>query len=254
MPALGAPGSSESSVILRSFFLALIALPLGCGASAGELYDQGMAARGQKQPETAIKDLDAFTEKSCGGAGADRRCRKAYLALAEIHAQRGAPGRAWAAYESALTFPPHGEDASVQAQVDAMRQALNENQQKAANRAPVIIRYRDEVTDEYNPRSVVISLDLEPILTKDKDASEFHTPEFHRVYGGSVATGEHVVLVEMVHDCRAGGGVRCNRSHVRKAWSFESVAHTPATIEIRAYAESGEGDAPSRPTLEFLSR
>ena len=240
--------------VCRSLALGLVALSLGCGASAGELYDRGMAAYGQKQTDVAIKDLGAFTEKGCGPAGADPHCRKAYLTLAQVYEGRNAPGRAWAAYESALTFAPHAEDASVQANLDRMRQALGENQQKETTRAPVIIRYRDEVTDEYNPRSVVISLDAETILTKDKDASEFHTPEFHRVFGGSVATGEHVVLIEMVHDCKVGGGVRCARSHVRKAWPFESGAHTPATSEIRAYAESGEGDAPSRPTLELLAR
>jgi hypothetical protein len=234
--------------------LAVVALSLGCGASAGELYQRGMAAYGRKQTEGALEDLGTFTEKSCGPTGADRRCRKAYLTLGQIYEGRGAPGRAWAAYESALTFPPHGADTAVQANVDRTRQALGENQQKETARAPVIIRYRDEVTEEYNPRSVVISLDLETILTKDKDASEFHTPEFHRIYGGSVPTGEHVLTVEMVHDCKAEGGVRCTRSRVRKAWPFESVAHTPATIEVRAYAESGEGDAPSRPTLELVTR
>lgn len=254
MPALGTRGVSGFFVVLRSFGLGAVALSLGCGASTGQLYEDGMAAYGKKETEVAIKDLGSFTEKGCGAAVANPHCRKAYLTLGAVYEGRGSPGRAWAAYESALTFPPHGDDASVQANLDRTRQALSENQQKATNRAPVIIRYRDEVTDEYNPRSVVISLDQETILNKDKDASEFHTPEFHRVYGGSVPAGEHVVLVEMVHDCKAGAGVRCTRSHVRKAWPFESVAHTPATIEIRAYAESGEGDAPSRPTLEMVAR
>jgi hypothetical protein len=257
MPALAARGVwglRGAFALKRPWGWSLVALSLGCGASAGELYRRGMAAYGQKQPQVAIKDLSAFTEKSCGPARATAHCRKAYLTLAELYEQRGAPGRAWAAYESALMFPPHGDDAPIQAGLDRTRQALGDSQQKATTRAPVIIRYRDEVTDEYNPRSVVISLDAETILTKDKDASEFHTPEFHRVYGGSVPAGEHVLSVEMVHDCKAGGGVRCARSHVRKAWPFDSVAHTPATIEIRAYAESGEGDAPSRPTLELIAR
>jgi hypothetical protein len=257
MPALAARGFSGPGGVFGPRLpcgWSLLLLSLGCGASAGELYQRGMAANGQKQPEVAIKDLSAFTEKSCGQAGATPHCRRAYLTLAELYEERGAPGRAWAAYESALTFPPHTDDAAIQGSLDRTRQALGDSQQKATTRAPVIIRYRDEVTDEYNPRSVVISLDTETILTKDKDASEFHTPEFHRIYGGSVPVGEHVLSVEMVHDCKAGGGVRCARSHVRKTWPFDSVAHTPATIEIRAYAESGEGDAPSRPTLELVAR
>src|ERR1022692_1265877 len=150
----------------RVWSLGLIALSLGCGASPGELYDQGMAAQAHKQAEVAIKDLGAFTDKSCSGGGTDRRCRKAYLILGEVYEGRGAPGRAWAAYESALTFAPHSDDVTVQANVERVRQALGESQQKASTRAPVIIRYRDEVTDEYSPRSVAISLDVEPILTK----------------------------------------------------------------------------------------
>jgi hypothetical protein len=236
------------------FGCALAALSLSCGASAGELYERGMSAYGDKQLDPAVKDLGAFTEKSCGPGSRDPHCRKAYLTLARAYEQRNAPGHAWAAYEAALAFPPHADDAAVQADLDRTHQALAERHDKEATRAPVIIRYRDEVSDEYSARSVVISLDFEPVLTKDKDASELHSPDFRRVYGGSVATGEHVVLVDMVHDCKPGGGVRCARSHVRQAWPFDSVAHTPATIEIRAYAETGEGDAPSRPTLEMISR
>jgi hypothetical protein len=257
MPALAARGVSGFLRSGRPRSLcgwSLLLLSLGCGASAGDLYERGMAAYGQKQPELAVKNLGAFTDRSCGPAGASPHCRKAYLTLAQLYEQRGASGRAWAAYDSALTFPPHADDVAIQASLDRTRQALGDSQQKATNRAPVIVRYRDEVTDEYNPRSVVISLDAETILTKDKDASEFHTPEFHRIYGASLPAGEHVLSVEMVHDCKAGGGVRCARSHVRKTWPFDSVAHTPATIEIRAYAESGEGDAPARPTLELVAR
>jgi hypothetical protein len=234
--------------------LGLAGVSLACGASSVELYHQGMAAYRKKQNEVAITDLDAFAEKSCGAENADPHCRKAYLTLARAHERRGLPGRAWAAYESALTFPPHTGDQALQASVDRVRQALGENHDQETARAPVIIRYRDEVTDEYNPRSVMISLDLETVLDKDKDASELHGSDFRRVFSGSVAAGEHVVVVEMVHDCKPEGGARCVRSHVRKAWPFDSVARTPATIEIRAYAEPAAGDAPSRPTLELVAR
>src|ERR1022692_4922528 len=118
------------------FGLGMVALSLGCGASSGELYERGMAAYGKKQTEAAVKDLGSFTEKSCGPTGADPHCRKAYLTLGAAYEGRSAPGRAWAAYESALTFPPHGDDASVQANLDRTRQALGDNQQNATNRAP----------------------------------------------------------------------------------------------------------------------
>ena len=34
---------------------------------------------------------------------------------------------------------------------------------------------------------------------------------------------------------------------LHKAWPFTAPAHTPSTIDIRAYAQSGEGDDPARP-------
>jgi hypothetical protein len=118
----------------------------------------------------------------------------------------------------------------------------------------VIIRYRDEVTEEYTPRSLVISLDFAPIVTKDKDVGELQSPDFRRIYSGSVSAGEHVLVVEMAHDCNPNGGAKCARSRVHKAWPFSSVTRTPATIDIRAFAQSGEGDGPSRPALELVAR
>jgi hypothetical protein len=66
--------------------------------------------------------------------------------------------------------------------------------------------------------------------------------------------GDHVLLVEAVHDCRPGSGGRCTRSHLRKAWPFKSVVHSPVTIQIRAYGEDGPGDAPTHPALDFTLR
>jgi hypothetical protein len=127
-------------------------------------------------------------------------------------------------------------------------------QQKESARAPVIIRYRDEVTEEFSPRSVVISLDSEPIVTRDKDVAELRSPDYRRLWSGSVAAGEHVLVIEMAHDCTPGGGARCARSRVHKAWPFSAPAHTPSTIDMRAYAESGEGDGAARPALEITAR
>ena len=51
-----------------------------------------------------------------------------------------------------------------------------------------------------------------------------------------------------------GSCAHCARSRVHKAWPFSAPAHTPSTIDIRAYAQSGEGDNPSRPALELEAR
>ena len=71
---------------------------------------------------------------------------------------------------------------------------------------------------------MVISLDFEPVVTKEKDVGELHVGDFRRVYGGSVPSGEHVLLVEAVHDCKPGGGP-CARSKLRRAWPFQSAGH-----------------------------
>jgi hypothetical protein len=135
-----------------------------------------------------------------------------------------------------------------------MQGELAEAHAKETARAPIIIRYRDEVTEQYTPRSVVISVDFEPVVTRDKDVAELRSPDFTRLYSGSVAAGEHVLVIEMAHDCAPSGGPRCARSRVHKAWPFSAPAHTPSTIDMRAYAESGEGDSAARPALEITAR
>lgn len=202
----------------------------------------------------ATESLQAFGDKACRPPHPDRRCRQALVALGRAQEKLGAPGGAWAAFDAALGFPPHGNDAEVEADRERNQRELVDRNGKAADRSPVILRYRDEVSDEYTPRSVVISLDFDPVLTKDKDASELHGVEFRKVYGGSVAAGEHVVLVEAVHDCKPSPGVPCARSRLRKAWPFRSAAHTPTTIEIRAYAEDGTSDTPAQPAIEVIAR
>jgi tetratricopeptide (TPR) repeat protein len=237
-------------------FLAPLAtlLALGCGGSPEQLYDRGQAAFKQGKLEPAVSDLESFVAKSCGPTGQHGHCRQAYLTLGHAYEKREASAKAWAAYDSALTFGPHSADEAIQTDRDRMRDLLAAQQQKETGRAPVIVRYRDEVTEEYTPRSVLISLDFQPIVTRDKDLGELHSPDFRRLYSGSVPAGEHVLVIEMAHDCAPGGGARCARSRVHKAWPFSAPAHTPSTIDIRAYAQSGEGDNPSRPALELEAR
>jgi hypothetical protein len=233
-----------------------VAFVLGCASASnpGPLYEKGMGAFKGGDMAAAAESLQTFGDKACHPPRPDRRCREAYVALAEAEEKQGAPGGAWAAYDAALGFGPHTDDADLEAARERNQQDLVDRNGKAADKSPVILRYRDEVSDEYNPRSVVISLDFAPVLTKEKDASELHSPDFRKVFGGSVAAGEHVVLVEAVHDCKPSPGVPCARSHVRKAWPFRAAAHTPTTIEIRAYAEEGSGDAPARPAIEVTAR
>ena len=176
------------------------------------------------------------------------------MTLGHAYEKRTMSAKAWAAYDQTLTFGPHAGDEAIQSDRDRMQASLTEAQQKETARAPVIIRYRDEVTEEYTPRSVVISLDFEPVVTRDKDVAELHSPDYTRLYSGSVPAGEHVLVIEMAHDCAPGGGPHCARSRVHKAWPFTAPARTPSTIEIRAYGESGEGDGPARPALEVVTR
>jgi hypothetical protein len=232
---------------------------VGCAATAkpGELYSRGMTAFGADDMNGTIEALDLFVGKSCGtnDKRAEKRCREAYVTLGKANDRLDAPGGAWAAYDAALGFAPHDGDAEVEASRDKARQAHADRIKSSSELAPVVISYRDEVSsDAYHPRSVIISLDFDPVLTKEKDASEFQSESFRRVFGGSVAAGEHVLVVEAVHDCKPGGAGRCARSRIRKAWPFKSAPHKPTTIEIRALAKDGDGDQPARPALEVAKK
>jgi hypothetical protein len=229
-------------------------LAAGCGGSPEELYERGQASFKHGRLESAVTDLEAFVAKSCGPTGAHQHCRQAYLTLGHAYEKRSMPAKAWAAYDQTLTFGPHAGDEAIQSDRDRMQASLTEAQQKETARAPVIIRYRDEVSEAYTPRSVVISLDFAPVFTRDKGVAELRSPDFARLYSGSVSAGEHVLVVETAHDCAPSGGPHCARSRVHKAWPFTAPARTPSTIEIRAFAESGEGDAPARPSLEIMTR
>lgn len=224
----------------------------GCAPSPDELYSRGMAAFKAGKTEAGTEDLETFVGKKCGG-GEQPRCRHAYVTLGHTYEKRGALARAWAAYDQALTFPPHKTDETLTADRDRVRGGLTGKQGDEAGRSPVIVRYRDEVTEEFTPRSVAVALDFEPILTKDKEAGELHTPEFHRIYSGSITVGYYVLVVDIVHDC-APSARKCARSHLHRSWPFTSEARTPTTLELRAYTEPEDGEIAAHPTVEMSSR
>ncbi|MES1164653.1 MAG: hypothetical protein ABUR63_02755 [Verrucomicrobiota bacterium] len=247
--------SSEGSC--RTIGLALVAAGLsllwaGCAPSPDELYSRGMAAFKAGKADAGTEDLESFVGKKCGG-GQQPRCRHAYLTLGHSYEKRGALAKAWAAYDQALTFPPHKTDDTLTADRDRIREGLTAKQGDEAGRTPVIVRYRDEVSEEFTPRSVAVSLDFSPVLTKDQNAGELHTTEFQRVYSGSVAAGDHVLVADIVHDC-APSARKCARSHLHRAWPFTSAARTPTTLELRAYTEPVEGDVAAHPALDVTAR
>lgn len=239
----------------RKLLLACVA-GLACASVAkpGTLYKTGIDKFEADDMDGAAQSLQAFVDKSCGSVNPDKRCRDAHIKLGHAYERLGGPARAWTAYDAALGFPPHTRDAAVQVDVDRTQRQMVERRERNGVQAPVVLLYRDEVSDEFNARSVVISIDFEPVLSKDKDASDLHKAEYQRVYGGSVEPGDHVLTIEAVHDCKPGSGGRCARSKLRKSFPFTSAAHAPTTIEIRAFAEDGTGDAPSHPALELKTR
>ena len=236
--------------------LVVCALIAACASAAkpGTLYKTGTNKFEADDMAGAAESLQAFVDKSCASVNPDKRCRDAYIKLGHAYERLGGPARAWTAYDAALGFPPHTRDAAVKADVERTQRQMVERRERNGTQAPVVLLYRDEVSDEFNARSVVISIDFEPVVTKDKDASDLHRAEYQRVYGGSVEPGDHVLIVEAVHDCKPGFGGRCARSNLRKAFAFTSAPHAPTTIEIRAYAEDGVGDAPAHPAIELKTR
>jgi hypothetical protein len=232
------------------------ALLAACASAAkpGTLYKTGINKFEADDMNGAVESLQAFVDKSCTSVAPDKRCRDAYIKLGHAHERLGAPARAWTAYDAALGFPPHTRDAAVKADVDRTQRQMVERRERNGAQAPVVLLYRDEVSDEFNARSVVISIDFEPVVSKDKDASDLHKADYQRVYGGSVEPGDHVLIVEAVHDCKPGFGGRCARSNLRKAFAFTSAVHAPTTIEIRAFSQDGVGDAPVHPAIEIRTR
>ena len=233
--------------------LLAMVLCLGCASAAkpGTLYRKGVDAFESDDMAGAQTALQAFVDKSCPATSTDKRCREAHIKLGHAHERLGSPAGAWAAYDAALAFPPHTRDAAVKADLDRVQAQLAERRDRGGDQAPVVILYRDEVGDEFNARSLSVSVDFEQVVSKEKDASDLHGADYRRIWGGSAPVGDHVLLVEAVHDCKPGFGGKCVRSHLRKAWSFKSAVHAPVTIQIRAYGEDGEGDAPAHPALEF---
>jgi len=232
--------------------LVALALLAGCASVAkpGTLYHKGVEAFEADDMQGAVTALGAFVDKSCASTSHEQRCREACIKLGHAHERLGSPAGAWAAYDAALAFPPHTRDAAVQADLERTQRELTERKDRGGDHAPVVILYRDEVGDEFNARSLSVSVDVEQVVNKEKDANEPHSADFRRIWGGSAPVGDHVLIVEAVHDCKPGMG-KCARSHLRKAWSFKSAVHAPVTIQVRAYGEDGEGDAGPHPALDF---
>jgi hypothetical protein len=231
----------------------MVAMAASACMSAADLdaqYERGNKAARDGDCDKATADLESFTSKACSEAHPAHHCREAYLGLGRCDERRAEPARAWVAFDHALAMPPHARDAAVREDLERAQQEMADKK-RDGNLGPVIIRYRDEVTDEYTAKRVVVSIDFDPVYTKEKDAGDLRSPDFTKVYGGLVNAGTHVLVVEAAHNCKPGGGVRCAASVAHQAWTFQTEAKTPLTLEVRTYAEPGEGDAAARPTLEM---
>jgi hypothetical protein len=239
--------------------LALVVLSLGMCACATQkdlniLYGRGLKEARRDDWPSAMKDLEQFAGAACGPAHPDRRCREAYLALGRGHERQGAPGPAWTAFDRALALPPHERDQVVQADLSRAQQEVTDKLQQAAEHGPVVIRYRDEVPEEYSLRSVTVSIDFQPVVTRDKNAGELHSADFVQIFAGSLTAGQHVLVVETVHNCKTGQDAPCARSEIHRAWPFESEGHAPTTLELRGYADPGEDGKPATPTAAMTKR
>jgi tetratricopeptide (TPR) repeat protein len=236
--------------------LAALLFSSACASQAdlNILYKRGLMEERHDNWAAAMKDLDQFAGAACGPSRPDRRCREAYLALGRLRERRGAVASAWAAFDRALSLPPHHHDAAVAEDLVRVQQEVADKLQQAAGQGPIIIRYRDEVPDEFSLRSVSISIDFAPVVTRDKNAGELHNADFAQIFAGPLPAGQHVLVLESVHDCKPRQEVPCTRSQLRHAWSFESAARAPTTLDLRAYADPGEDGKPAQPTAALTVR
>jgi hypothetical protein len=218
------------------------------------LYKQGIKAARKDDWDTAMKNLSQFTSAACWVAKPDPRCREAYLALGRGHERAGAAAKAWTSYDRALALPPHDKDDAVTESLQRVQTELADKLRQSSEQGPVLVRYRDEVPDEYSLRSVSIAIDFEPRVTRDKNAAELHSPDYAQVFAGPLPAGQHVLVVETIHGCKPNQDAPCAPSHLHRSFAFDSLPKEPTTIELRAYADPGEGGAPAMPTAAFTTR
>jgi hypothetical protein len=228
----------------------LCSISCSMGADPSELYERGVKESRAEQWEPAINDLESFVHKACDGVRADKRCRKANMTLGAAYEHRGAPARAWVAYDAALTLPPRDQGAAALEDRSRVEQQLRDQQNAVAGKGPVMVRYRDEMTDEFTARSVVVSIDFNPVHERNKGAAELRSDEFTQLWSGVLPAGEHVLVIEAAHACKPGTAAHCAASQVHRSWSFSSEARTPTGLDVRAFAESG-GDERVHPALEM---
>jgi hypothetical protein len=242
---------------LTAMGLSVVAAGLSMSCSMGVeprvLYERGVQEGRAEQWEPAINDLESFTSKACEGPRPDKRCREADLTLGHAYEHRGAVARAWVAFDTALTLPPHDEEGAAREDLARVEQQLREQQSAGAGRGPVMVRYRDEMTDEFTARSVLVTIDFNPVHARNKGAAELRSAEFTPLWSGSLPAGQHVLVVETAHSCKPGMGARCAAAQVHRSWSFSSEAHTPMGLDVRAFGEPGAGGDNDRlrPALEM---
>jgi hypothetical protein len=239
-----------------SALLAALAVLAACASEAdlNLLYKRGMKAARKDDWDTAMKDLEQFGKAACAGARPDRRCRETFLAVGHGRERAGDCAGAWAAFDRALALPPHEKDNAVEEDLARAQQEVADKLKESADHGPVLVRYKDELPDEYNLRSVTISIDFAPVVTRDKNAAELHSPDFTQLYAGPLPTGHHVLVVDAVHNCKSGQSVPCARSELHRAWAFETAPREPTTLELRAYADPAEDGQPARPTAAMSKR
>jgi hypothetical protein len=238
-------------------------LALAACASSSDLtaqYNRGMKAARKDDWDTAMKELGQFVAESCPLAKPERRCRAAYLTIARGHERAGTFQKAWTAYDRVLMLPPQGkvdpqdDPAAVAESLQRVQAQLLEKLGQSSDRGPVLVRYRDEVPDEFSLRSVTVTIDFEPRVTRDKNAGELHSPDFAQVFAGPLPAGGHVLTIDSVHSCKPNQDAPCAPSKFHRSYDFASLPHEPTTIEVRAYADPGEDGKPAKPTAAFTTR
>jgi hypothetical protein len=113
------------------------------------------------------------------------------------------------------------------------------------------VRYRDEMTDEFTARSVLVAIDFNPVHTRNKGAADLRGPDFTQLWSGTLPAGDHVLVVEAAHSCKPGMAARCAGSQVHRSWAFSSEAKTPTGLDVRAFADAPGGHDAVRAELEM---
>ena len=155
----------------------------------------------------AVTALAAFVDKSCAPTSTRQALpRGVHQARPRARAPGIAGRRLGRLRRGAGVRAAHARRGREgRSRADAARSSPNASD-RGGDQAPVVILYRDEVGDEFNARSLSCRSTSSRSSPRRRTRASCTAPTTAGIWGGSAPVGDHVLIVEAVHDCKPGMG------------------------------------------------